>query len=208
MNILNLLLEEEEDRKRREDLKYVEKTKGKNAEKIVDRVIVELTGSERGTWLRGLRRWKRLDDLIKKAQAKQVSMQPKFKDDAIQLFAAQDEVLTRVVEVAEFTLTLKKQIVPEDKVNVEYEAVVKELQEAMPELEEKLKELIAKYTVITKGSKPEKPAMTIGVTEGLIGDAAKAFKKMATDFLRAMKLWGKSFDKKLNALKKRAAKLA
>lgn len=207
MNILNTLLEAEDDRKRRADLTYSEKTKGKGADKIVDRVIVNLAGNESGVWVRNLRMWNKLKTTMDRMKSKKDQLETKFKGDAVALFAAEDEVLTRVVEAAEFSLLLKKQVMGDDKNSTDYEAIVKELTDTMPELVEKLTELQAKYTSVIKGTKPATPTMTISkddLKEGLVSDTLKAFKSMAAEFVKSFKLWGKSYDKKLNALKKRA----
>lgn len=210
MNILNVLLEAEEDRKRRADLAYTEKTKGKGAEKVVDRVIVTLSGNQAGVWTRQLRQWNKIKNLMDRLKVKKDTFEGRFKTDAQLLFAAEDEVLTRVVETAEFSVLLKKQVTGDDKTNVDYEAIVKELTDTMPQLEEKLKELTERYTIVTKGMKPASPTMTISkddLKEGLIGDALKAIKKMVVEFVKSLKTWGKGYDKQLNALKKRALKL-
>lgn len=215
--ILTQLLNEEEDRKRRTDLTYKEELKGKAPDKVVDRVIVALKGAEGGGWTRTLNKWNRLRVLVDRAKKKKEEYEQKFKTDAIGLFAVEDEVLTRVVEVGEFSILLKKQIVTDDKTVVDYESIVKELSMIIPkELEPKLKELIALYTRTIKGSKPDMPTMLVhppkdvaikeGLNEGL-SDVWKLLKNMVKETLRSFKTWGKNVDKQLADLKKRASKL-
>ena len=77
-----LLSEAEEDRKRRDDLNYLEKkTKG-----VVERVIVELNGNESGVLTKLASRYDRLDKAIKVMGQKKNELNASIKEKAEDLY--------------------------------------------------------------------------------------------------------------------------
>lgn len=195
--ILKFLLEEEQ-RQRRSDLTYTEK---KVKEKL-DRVIVELKGNESGALTRLTSRYDRLDKAIKVMGQKRDELNDQIKTEAEELFAAEDEVLTRVIETVSFTLTISKREKQDDKVSIDYEAIAKELAVLLgKELEPKVKEIYEAYTTVTK--RPDKsPALRVKskIEEGLIQSTINLIKKLVD----GIKDWGKKYDKRLDDLKKLA----
>jgi uncharacterized protein YdcH (DUF465 family) len=199
-----LLIEEaSEDRKRRADLTYVEK-KVKNE---LDRVIVELKGNESGTLTRLASRYDRLDKAIKVMGQKRNELNAEIKEKVEDLFAAEDIVLTRVIETVSFTMTVSKKSKVADKVAIDYEAIATELAKLIPDdLQAKVDEIVKAYTTITP--QPDKsPALSVKakVTEGIISDLKASIVSLIKKIVKSIASWAPKFDKKLDKLKKMAA---
>ena len=199
-----LLIEEaSEDRKRRQDLTYIEK-KVKNE---LDRVIVELKGNESGTLTRLASRYDRLDKAIKVMGQKRGELNAEIKEKVEDLFAAEDIVLTRVIETVSFTMTVSKKSKVADKVAIDYESIATELAKLIPDdLQSKVDEIVKAYTTITP--QPDKsPALSVKakVTEGIIGDLAASVVSLIKRIVKSVASWAPKFDKKLDKLKKMAA---
>lgn len=196
-----LLIEEaSEERKRRTDLTYLEKkVKGE-----LDRVIVELKGNESGALTRLASRYDRIDKAIKVMGQKRNELNAEIKGKVEDLFAAEDIVLTRVIETVSFTMTVSKKSKVADKVAVDYEAIATELAKLIPdELQAKVDEIVKAYTTITP--QPDKsPALSVKakVTEGLLGDLKASVVSFIKKVVKSVASWAPKFDKKLDALKK------
>lgn len=178
-------------------LTYVEK----QVKKVVDRVILELSGSKSGSMTRLMKRYERLDLSAKLLAERREATNLAIKDTVADLFDATDEVLTRVVETASFTITLSKAEKGADKKpkeSVDYEAIVRELQIMVPELEEKIKDLTKKFTEITPAKdSPVSLRVRSNVSEGVIDSVLKTIK----GFVKTIFDWTKSYDKRLTVLK-------
>lgn len=158
----------------------------------VDRVIAVLEGKHSASWTKISNQYKELDKNIKKLEEKRKDLNKQIKDRAAtEIFAVEDEVLTRVVETCGMTITLSKKTKTEDSEKVDYEAVVKALAEAnLPaELSKMLNELIKAHTKAVPGkTTPER--LTIDVKEG-VGS-------FISNIVDRIKMWFKRFDKKFN----------
>lgn len=181
----------------------------KQVKKVLDRVTVELTGSESGVMSRLTTRYSRLDKAAKLMQEKRNQLNEDMKQVVESLFDAEDEVLTRVVDTVSYTITLSKAEKAESKApkkSVDYAAIVKELGEMIPELQAKIEEITEKYTeIVQPKDTPVKLIVKSKLDEGLTAFArglVKSFKEM----LRSIKSWGKGYDKRLNSLKAKIAK--
>lgn len=189
-------------------LKYTEKTKGKDAEKHVDRVIVELEGNQSGVMSRLTKRYFRLDRALKAMAKARDELNVKMKDTSEEFFDAEDVAYTRVVETCSFTVTLSKAIKAADKpskISVDYQAIAAALEELVSqELTEKIEEIKKAYTqIIPPEDTPTKLTVKSKLEEGL-SDAWKAFKLKIKTFTKSVLQWAKGYDKKLAALKKEA----
>jgi hypothetical protein len=198
--MLKQLLEDEE-RKRRDDLTYIEKqVKGQ-----IDRVIVELKGNESGAMTRLAARYDRLDKAIKKMGEKKNELNEKLKGEVEELFAAEDIVLTRVVETVSFTMTVSKKQKQADKTTIDFEKIAEELAKLIPEeLEEQVNEIYKAFTKITP--QPDKsPALRVNakIEEGVVEIASK-FLTFVKLVMKKVLTWSKKYDQKLDALKKLA----
>ena len=198
-----LLSEAEEDRKRRDDLNYLEKkTKG-----VVERVIVELNGNESGVLTKLASRYDRLDKAIKVMGQKKNELNASIKEKAEDLFAAEDVVLTRVIETVSFTLTVSKRSKVLDKTTVDYQGIAEELAKLIPdELQAKVDEIVKAYTTIA--AQPDKsPALSVKakVTEGLLQDLSAKVVQLIKKLVKSVTSWAISYDRKLDKLKRQLA---
>lgn len=195
---------------RNSDLVYKEKvTKNK-----LDRVTVELQGSQSGVMTKIASRYERLEKAIKRMAEKRDELNAKLKENVESLFNAEDVVLTRVVETASFTMTLSKLIKGSEqdpKVVVRYEEIAKELQTLIPdELQEQVDAIIAKYTE-TSIAADKSPALRVkakldeNLTEGVVEFIQKVTTKLSS-FVRSITKWAIGYDKKLESLKDQVAK--
>jgi len=197
-----LIAEADEQRKRRSDLTYTEK----EVKKQIERVIVELNGSESGQLTRLASRYDRLNKAIKVMGEKKDELNADIKAKVEDLFAAEDIVLTRVIETCSFTLTVSKRAKVPEKVAVDYEAIAKALAELISdELQPQVDEILKTFTTITP--MPDKsPALQVKakVNEGFIGDLKASIISLIKKTIKKVASWAPKFDKKLATLKKLA----
>lgn len=121
--------------------------KEKKVKGILDRVIAILTGNKSGSFTRLAQRYKRLDRLTKlmKMERDKLNLETKLK--VKDLFDAEDEILTRVIDTASLTITLSKEQTQTIE-NIDIDAYVEELEQLMPGLEDQIAALRAKYTTV------------------------------------------------------------
>jgi len=197
-----LIQEAEEDRKRRSDLTYIEK----EAAKKLDKVIVELKGNESAVLTKLAARYDRLVKAIKVMTEKRAELNADIKLRVETLFAAEDVVLTRVIDTVSFTMTVSKTSKQEDKITIDYKAIAEELAKLIPdELQAKVDEIAAAYTTIQK-QEDKSPALSVKskVAEGLLADIKVNVVAALKNAIKSIASWAKKYDKKLNALKKMA----
>jgi uncharacterized spore protein YtfJ len=127
---------------------------------------------------------------------KQTALNAKIKDEALDLFDAEDEIYTRVVETVSMVITISKKTVSKTT-KTDYEKVLEELVKLVPELTEQVKDLIEANTTTKEVEKS--PGLRVDVNEGLTLKGIKAFARKA---LAKVKTWGKSYDRKLDNIKK------
>lgn len=194
---------------RKPDLVYKEKV----VKNKVDRVIVELEGSQSGAMTRLASRYDRLEKAIKKMGEKRDELNAKIKEQVEELFAPEDVVLTRVVETVSFTMTLSKLVKSEEqepKKVVKYDKIAEELAKLIPdELQAQVDAIIAKYTEISIAAE-KSPALRVkskvdeSLNEGIF-DLFKSIGSKIAKWLKDTAKWAVSYDKKLDALKKKAS---
>lgn len=121
--------------------------KEKKVKGILDRVIAVLTGNKSGAFTRLAQRYKRLDRLTKlmKMERDKLNLETKLK--VKDLFDAEDEILTRVIDTASLTITLSKEQTQTIE-NIDIDSYVEELEQLMPGLEQQIAALRAKYTTV------------------------------------------------------------
>lgn len=185
--------------------KYTEK----EAKGVLDRVQVTLEGMESAQMTKLAKRYARLEESMAKMKAKHAELNTVLKGKVQDNFNLEDIVLTRVVETAQFTLTMAKEIkkAPETTITVDQKAIIEELTKLVPyELQEKIEEITKLYTktIITAAKEPvSKLSVSKEIKEGILDDIAGLAQKMKAvikDFLG----WGKSYDEKLGVLKAKA----
>lgn len=193
---------------RQADVAYVEK-KAKNA---VVKVIAELKGHDASVLSQLARRFDRLKVAIEKMTETRDKLNSDIKGRVVDLFDAEDKVLTRVVDTAGFTMTLSAQATKgKDKVVVNWEEIAKELVKLVPdELQAKVDEIQAAYTkssimdipspglrVDNKAAKAA--AKAVSVEEGIID----SLKKLGLALKKRIDSWGKRYDKTMQGLQDR-----
>ena len=177
---------------------YQEKRHAKTGE--LQKVILELSGSDSAAMTRLAKRYMRLDASMKKAQDMRNELNATAKAMGDQLFDANDVVVTRIIETVQYTLQLtaaQKAEHKEPKKSINYEAAFKALAALVPELEEQAKALIEAHTELVP-PKDTPTALKVSVKEGLWDGITKVLKQ----FTRKMMDWAKGYDKKLADIKK------
>jgi uncharacterized coiled-coil DUF342 family protein len=163
----------------------------------VDRVIVELNAKHSEKFTKLGAKYKTLKEQLEDLDTKMKALNAEIKDQFTDYFDAEDEVLTRVIETVSLTLTLTKRSVT-TKTEVDYKAVVDGLLEMVPELADKINDLINVHTAVSERvtqSKLNEPKLKEGVSE--IWSKIKSFLK---SFASKITSWGKGYDRRLKQL--------
>lgn len=196
MKVSELLIEE-----RQKDFKYTEK-RVKNA---LDKVILELEGSDSGAMSRLMTRYQRLDKSAKLLKERRDAVNAQVKDVADRLFDAEDAVATRIIETVSYTVMLTKATRAADKEptqKIDFESAFSELARLVPQLTEQVDAIRQKYTTLEQ---PKDTPSALKVTdkktvkEGLIGTAVSAIKNFVKDLFN----WGREYDAKLDAFRRK-----
>lgn len=167
----------------------------KEVKGVVDRVIVELKGTESSKMTKLAKRFQELEDEIDALEKVKKQIGAEIKSNVTELFDATDVVYTRVVETAKVSLTLSKQEEASKKVN--YEKVVEMLVVMVPDLTDKIEQLkVACSTEV----KAREPSLRVKVDEGFKEIWAK-IKSSASALLLKFNVWAKRYDAKLDAVK-------
>lgn len=166
----------------------------------LDRVIVELSGRESEKFTKLAKSFKRTKTQIERLVKVQDALNAEVKKEAIDLFDAQDEVMTRVVNTVSLGITISKKPEVKDTIKTDWEQVAKGIMALTPELDDKIKELIEQFTTVKAGV-PKDMSLRIDIKEGIISDAFGKLLGKLKSFLNSIKSWGSSYDSKLEKLK-------
>ncbi len=182
--------------------KYIEKrTKG-----ALTKVTLELEGNDSGAMSRLMTRYKRLDRQWKMLEERRNEVNRQVKDVADQIFDAEDALSTRIIETVSYTVMLTKATPASEKAatsKTDYESAFAELARLVPELEDKAKEILAKYTeLVPPKDTPSALKYTAKLEEGF-GDAIRGWVSKAKAFVKEMLSWGRSYDAKLDAFRRK-----
>ena len=187
---------------RRKDLKYTEKqVKG-----VLDRVSVALAGTDAANMTKMAKRYARLEVSLKALKEKHDELNGKLKDEVSGLFNAEDILLTRVAETAQFTLTLAKQIKKGPTDEVDYKSIIAALTALISdELQPKVDMIIEKYTTSVAA---REPAARLSVSKEVVKegffDFTTKLKKMAETLYNSLVSWASRYDSKLDRLKEKS----
>jgi len=180
---------------RQPGVKYTEKqVKG-----VLDRVTATLSGTDAANMTKLAKRYARLEASMKAMKEKHDELNARLKGDVADLFEAEEVVLTRVVETAQFTLTMAKEIKKADTEEVDYQSIVTALSALVSdELQPRVESIIAKYTKTVPAKEPIKRLSVSKevVKEGLMDWVA--------GFLKSIMSWATRYDMKLDRLKEKA----
>lgn len=166
----------------------------------LDRVIVELSGRDSKKFTELAQSFKRTKTQIERLVKVQDALNAKVKKEAIDLFDAQDEVMTRVVNTVSLGITISKKPEVKDTIKTDWEQVAKGIMALTPELDDKIKELIEQFTTVKAGV-PKDVSLRVDIKEGVISDAFGKLLGKLKSFLNSIKSWGSSYDSKLEKLK-------
>lgn len=180
---------------RQAGVKYTEKqVKG-----ALDRVTATLAGSDAANMTKLAKRYARLEASMAAMKEKHAELNTRLKDEVADLFEAEEVVLTRVVETAQFTLTMAKEIKKDDTQEIDYASIVTALSALISDdLQPAVDRIVQKFTKVV----PAKPAikrLSVSkevVKEGILDTIAS--------FLKSMVSWAARYDSKLDRLKEKA----
>jgi len=195
--------------KRQKGINYTEvKAKKKGAEQVVEKVIAELKGKDSGAWTRLTKQYIDLDDKLKDLTIDRNKLNDEIKAEAADIFDAADDVLTRVIETAQLTLTLSKKTKKPETTEVDHEKVVAGLlaSKLTPAISKMLDELIKANSKIIEASEvPEKLTVKRNkVDEGFSFGSLKTWLANIVGKLRSLI---KDYDEKFDAVKAQVAAL-
>jgi len=183
---------------RRKDLKYSEK----KVKDQLDRVSTVLAGTEAANMTKLAKRYARLEVSLKGLKEKHDELNAKLKGQFTELFDAEDAVLTRVVETAQFTLTMAKEIKKGPTQEIDYEGIVNALSALISEELQPAVERIKKQ--FTKEVPPKEPPKRLSVSKEVVKEGLwDSFVAGARAFLKGIMSWATRYDDKLDALKRK-----
>lgn len=130
----------------------------KKVKGLLDRVTAKLSGSRSGVFTKIGLRYKEIDDTIKSLTTERESLNEQVKAKIGDIFDAEDEVLTRVIESVSLVATLSKKTPASIKPVETFDTAgfLNELYETLPDLKDQLDLIKNKYTVLTNVEVPEK----------------------------------------------------
>lgn len=181
------------------ELTYTEKS----VKDKLDKVIVELSGAQSGKFTKLAGKYAIIKKQVEDLAEVQNGLNAEIKAASIDLFNAEDEVLTRVVETLSMTINISK-LQKSSISKTDYTKVIEGIISLVPELEEKINKLIEVFTEIKESEKS--PALRVSLKEGILDWLKKAsakFKKIFTSF----STWGTAYDKKLLKIKDETDKI-
>jgi len=120
---------------------------------VLDKIIVILNKGPAATRKMALR-YIELEKVIDEAKTERDKLNKDIKDNITELFTAEAQVLTRVLQTAEYTATLSKEYYSNKKEHIDYDAIFAELSNKLtPELVQMMENIKEKYTVIDDAQK-------------------------------------------------------
>jgi len=163
-------------------------------ERTPDKAIVNLRGTDSMVYTKLAQKVQRIEQLEKEVKALKADVKEEAKVHVADLFAAEDEVRTRVVQTVSFVLTLSKN--PKPTETIQYSKVLAELEQHLtPELLTMLEELKRQFLTISHRDPSLKvEPQSESLHEG-IGDYFAKLRNFVAN-------WGRKYDRKLLALRK------
>jgi hypothetical protein len=176
----------------------------KQVKGILDRVTVTLKGNDSASMTKLAKRYARLEVSMKAMKEKHEELNTRLKTEVQDLFEAEEVIVTRVVETAQFTLTMAKEIQKtEGSKEVDYASIIAALSALIPtELQSRVDEITEKYTRLIPPKAPLKRlSVSKEVPEGMVVEGLFGFIK---GFVKSIMSWATRFDAKLENLKRKA----
>jgi len=180
------------------------------AKGVVEKVILALEGTDSAAWTRVARRYARLEASLKALAEQRDVLNTKLKKEVSGLFDPSDIVMTRVVQTAQFTLTMAKEIkkkVPASE-EINYEQIANALAALIPnELQPKVDEIVKMHTkVIPETEKPGVQKLSVSkeaLKEGKFENFVAKVRTWVAATTNAFKKWASRYDDKLEAIERR-----
>ena len=172
----------------------------------LDKITLKLEGNQSGVFTKIGKRYKEIDDAVKKLELERNNLNENIKDQFAEYFdESTDTVVTRIIETVSLTMQLSKRTAPEmGKDKVDYEKALLILGDMLPELKEKIDEVKKLCTTAGTMSVPKSPALSVKINEGLVDKfAQKVFEltRKAIRLAQKFKMWANNYDTKINKLK-------
>lgn len=164
----------------------------------VEKVIAELKGQHSSAWTKISKQYVELDTEIKTLEEQRTKLNVELKDKARDVFNVEDEILTRVVETAQLTLTLSKKFQKGSVPEVDAVGVVQALAEA--DLPKELRKIIS--TIIKANTKMSKPSETPERLTVKVNKVEESINSIVVGIILTIKSWLKIFDARYNRLEK------
>lgn len=176
--------------------------KEKKVSGALDRVTAVLSGSKSGVFTKIAKRYKKIDNLIKKLGEQREELNEQVKEKVADHFnEAEVGLLTLVVESVSMTATLSKRT-PSSTTDVEHfdvESAWNELAETLPEIAEQLEFLRQKYTVVSKIEKEAKsPALRVKFNESVEDDKVQEYAELVN---RRIQIQTDKISERLNKIR-------
>src|SRR5271157_4146517 len=163
----------------------------------IEKVIAELKGQNSSSWTKISKQYVDLDNEIKKLQDSREKLNLELKDRATDVFDLEDEILTRVVETAQLTITLSKKAKKEAHPEVNAEAVIDALAKA--DLPKDLRKMVdacikANTKMVASSETPER--LTVKVNKVDESFSMSGLIMHMKEFMSQIKHWLLAFDHK------------
>lgn len=166
----------------------------------VNKLIVTLKGGKSNRFSRLLKQYDEIKRYMMLLDQKERQTSNNIREIASELIDASDEVYTKVVETASFTLKINAansdvELGKSDRKTTAYKKVIDELENHLtPELKAVLKTLVEQYTTISQIN----PSMTVtpknlNLSEGIFDKIKEKISKITNFILK----WSNNYDKKL-----------
>jgi len=184
---------------RQQNLEYSEKM----AKDQIDKVIVELAGTQSAIATKLAKKFKVIKEAAAKLKSQEEELNVEAKDLVSNLFDAEDVVYTRIVKTCSLTIQVSKEY-QRETTKVDTDGIMADILKLAPELEDKIKEIVKARTKITKSNVMSALTIkseSITLDEGVLD----SIKKFFVDLLSKFQLWAKSFDTKLDTIEKQLA---
>lgn len=147
---------------------------------------------------------KKIEELTEEIKKIKDDVKSETKELLTDLFHAEDEAYTRVVETVSFTFQLSKK--PEETKTYQYAKILEELKDHMtPDLIVVLNSIKEKYkSVAQREASLKYTDKRVEFKEGFMSDVKNKIVDFFKRFLDSVKNWGKKYDSKLDNLKSMA----
>lgn len=160
-----------------------------------DKATVDLTGTDSMVYTKLAKKVERIEQLEEEINQLKGEVKSDTRQYIAELFKAEDEIRTRVVNTKQFVLTLSKN--PKPTETVQYAKVIAELEKVLtPKLLVVLQNLKEQFKTVTQ----KEPSLKIEPRESMNESVWDGLKGYLNKYLGFIKAWGADYDKELAKL--------